>query len=124
MNVNKSDLFLYVFDELIAPESKMFMYNESKTLMWFPPKVQPAQIKLCDNFLPILILWTCTLLNVVKLQLSVEAKRYFLFGVLCGLALYNHNIIHLPFSPVLFKKLLRVKPTLDDMKEFEPVIGE
>ncbi|XP_067363614.1 probable E3 ubiquitin-protein ligase HERC6 isoform X1 [Channa argus] len=94
MNVNKNDMFLYVFDELVAPESEMFMYNENKTLAWFPPKPK------------------------------VEKNRYFLFGILCGLALYNHNIIYLPFPRVLFKKLLRVKPTLDDMKEFEPVMGE
>lgn len=41
MNVNKRDLFLHVFDELIAPESELFMYNESKTLVWFPPRVRP-----------------------------------------------------------------------------------
>ncbi len=57
-------------------------------------------------------------------QPKVEEKTYFLFGVLCGLALYNHNIIHLPFPLVLFKKLRGVKPSLDDMKEFEPVVGE
>ncbi|XP_060902401.1 probable E3 ubiquitin-protein ligase HERC6 [Labrus mixtus] len=94
MNVNKHDLFLQVFDELIAPESEMFMYNDSKTLLWFPS--QPKKNK----------------------------KTYFLFGVLCGLALYNNNIIHLPFPLVLFKKLLGFKPSLDDMKEFEPVMGE
>ncbi|XP_035535912.1 probable E3 ubiquitin-protein ligase HERC6 [Morone saxatilis] len=94
MNVNKRDLFLHLFDELMAPESEMFMYNESKTLAWFPSK-------------PI-----------------VEEKTYFLFGVLCGLALYNHNIVHMPFPLVLFKKLLRVKPSLDDMREFEPVVAE
>ncbi|KAM6987468.1 putative E3 ubiquitin-protein ligase HERC6 [Tautogolabrus adspersus] len=94
MNVNKSDLFLQVFDELIAPESEMFMYNESKTLLWFPS--QPKKDK----------------------------KTYFLFGVLCGLALYNNNIIHLPFPLVLFKKLLGFKPSLEDMKEFDPVMGE
>ncbi|CAJ1065607.1 hypothetical protein L3Q82_018869%2C partial [Xyrichtys novacula] len=94
MNVNKSDLFLYVFDELIAPESEMFMSNESKTLLWFPSKPK------------------------------VEKKTYFLFGVLCGMALYNKIIIHLPFPLVLFKKLLRIKPSLDDMKEFDPVLAE
>uniref|UniRef100_A0A3Q1F320 Probable E3 ubiquitin-protein ligase HERC6 n=1 Tax=Acanthochromis polyacanthus TaxID=80966 RepID=A0A3Q1F320_9TELE len=94
MNVNKRDFFLHVFDELLAPESELFMYNESNTLAWFPPKPK------------------------------VEEKSYFLFGVLCGLALYNHNIIHLRFPRVLFKKLLRVKPSLDDMKEFEPVLAE
>lgn len=57
-------------------------------------------------------------------QPKVEEKTYFLFGVLCGLALYNHNIIHLRFPQALFKKLLRVKPTLDDMKEFDPVLAE
>ncbi|KAM4743192.1 putative E3 ubiquitin-protein ligase HERC4 isoform 2-T2 [Anableps anableps] len=94
MNVNKRDFFLHLFDELIAPESEMFMYNESQTLAWFPPR------------------------------LKVEERRYFLFGVLCGLALYNHNIIHLPFPLALFKKLLRVKTSLEDMKEFEPVLAE
>ncbi|XP_034459910.1 probable E3 ubiquitin-protein ligase HERC6 [Hippoglossus hippoglossus] len=94
MNVNKRDLFLHMFDELIAPESEMFMYNESKTLMWFPPRPK------------------------------VEEKRYFLFGVLCGMALYNNNIVHLPFPLVLFKKLVGVKPSMDDMKEFDPVMAE
>ncbi|XP_036006080.1 probable E3 ubiquitin-protein ligase HERC4 isoform X2 [Fundulus heteroclitus] len=94
MNVNKHDFFLHVFDELMDPESGMFMHNESKTLAWFPPR------------------------------LKVEEKRYFLFGVLCGLALYNHNMIHMPFPLALFKKLLRVKTSLEDMKEFEPVLAE
>ncbi|XP_030261753.1 probable E3 ubiquitin-protein ligase HERC6 [Sparus aurata] len=94
MNVNQRDLFLHVFDELIAPESDMFMWNESQTLAWFPPKPK------------------------------VEEKTYFLFGILCGLALYNQNIIHMPFPLVLFKKLLRVKPSMEDMREFEPVVAE
>ncbi|XP_022604120.1 E3 ISG15--protein ligase HERC5-like [Seriola dumerili] len=94
MNVNKRDFFLHVFDELMTPESEMFMYNESKTLAWFPPRSK------------------------------VEENRYFLFGVLCGLALYNHNIVHLPFPLVLFKKLVRVKPSMDDMKEYDPVMAE
>ncbi|XP_027135920.1 probable E3 ubiquitin-protein ligase HERC6 isoform X1 [Larimichthys crocea] len=93
-NVNKRDLFLHLYDELLAPESEMFMYNESKTLAWFPQKPKK------------------------------EEKTYFLFGILCGLALYNHNIIHMPFPLVLFKKLLRVKPSLDDLRDFELVVGE
>ncbi|KAM4627528.1 putative E3 ubiquitin-protein ligase HERC4 [Polymixia lowei] len=93
-NVNKRDFFFYVFDELMAPESAMFMYNESQTLAWFPVKPR------------------------------VKEKSYFLFGVLCGMALYNNNIIHLPFPLALFKKLVNVKPSLDDMMEFEPVVGE
>lgn len=39
MNVNISDFFFYVFAELIDPKSDMFIYNDNKTLAWFPPKV-------------------------------------------------------------------------------------
>lgn len=43
-NVNKRDLFLHLFDELLAPESEMFIYNESKTLAWFPQKVRENNV--------------------------------------------------------------------------------
>ena len=52
-----------------------------------------------------------------------KLEKYFLFGVLCGIALYNHHIIKLPFPLVLFKKLVNVKPSYEDMKEFEPVVA-
>uniref|UniRef100_H2S6M8 HECT domain-containing protein n=1 Tax=Takifugu rubripes TaxID=31033 RepID=H2S6M8_TAKRU len=94
MKVNISDFFLYVFEELIDPKSDLFMYNDNKTLAWFPPKPK------------------------------VEDKIYFLFGVLCGLALFNQNMVYLPFPLVLFKKIVRVKPSLDDLIEFDPVRGE
>ncbi|KAB5581409.1 hypothetical protein PHYPO_G00175350 [Pangasianodon hypophthalmus] len=92
--VNKRDFFLHAFDELLAPESRMFMRNDSKTMIWFPAK--PAH----------------------------DSKRYFLFGILCGLALYNNNIVHMPFPLALFKKLVSVKPTLEDMNEFRPQVGK
>ncbi|KAF0030522.1 hypothetical protein F2P81_017253 [Scophthalmus maximus] len=94
MDVNKRDFFLHMFDELTAAESEMFMYNESETLAWFPPRPK------------------------------LEQKRYFLFGVLCGMALYHHNMVHLPFPLVLFKKLVSVQPSIDDLKEFDPVVAE
>ncbi|XP_077421894.1 putative E3 ubiquitin-protein ligase HERC6 isoform X2 [Vanacampus margaritifer] len=92
MQVNKRDLFLHVFDELMAPH--LFMYNVKTRLAWFPPKPK------------------------------VGENTYFLFGVLCGLALHNDNMVHMPFPLVLFRKLLGVKPSLDDMKEFEPTVAE
>lgn len=45
------------------------------------------------------------------------------FGVLCDMALYNHNIVHLPFPLALFKKMVGVKPSLEDLREFDPVVG-
>ncbi|XP_029986375.1 probable E3 ubiquitin-protein ligase HERC3 [Sphaeramia orbicularis] len=92
--VNNQDFFHQVFHEMMSPESGMFMFNDSKTLAWFPSR--PTQ----------------------------EHRRYFLFGVLCGMALYNQSIIHLPFPLALFKKLLDVKPSLDDLTEFSPSVGQ
>ncbi|KAK3573274.1 hypothetical protein QTP86_019228 [Hemibagrus guttatus] len=93
-DVNKRDFFLHAFNELMAPKSEMFMYNDRETMIWFPAKP------------------------------TLELKQYFLFGILCGLALYNNNIVHMPFPLALFKKLVGVKPTLGDMTEFAPVIGK
>ncbi|XP_029115119.1 E3 ISG15--protein ligase Herc6-like [Scleropages formosus] len=92
--VNKKDFFLHIFECLFAPDFDMFMQNDSGTLLWFP----------------------------VKRKMS--RKKYFLFGVLCGLALYNNTMVYLPFPLALFKKLLNLKPTLEDLKELSPVVGK
>lgn len=70
----------------------------------------------------------CKIPNIQSLFLNIsmqtaekDKKTFFLFGVLCGLALYNNSIIHLPFPLALFKKLLDVEPTLEDMKEYSSV---
>ncbi|VDM20434.1 unnamed protein product [Hydatigera taeniaeformis] len=44
-------------------------------------------------------------------------------GALCGLAIYNSIIIDLCFPTALFKKLLDEEPTLEDLKELDPVVG-
>ncbi|XP_048052220.1 probable E3 ubiquitin-protein ligase HERC4 isoform X2 [Megalobrama amblycephala] len=93
-DVNKKDFFLNVFKELCAPESQLFMYNDNNTLSWFP--TQP----------------------------SVEKEKYFLFGTLCGLAFNNNSVVNLPFPLALFKKLCNVKPSLEDLIEFSPVLGK
>ncbi|CAK6973245.1 probable E3 ubiquitin-protein ligase HERC3 [Scomber scombrus] len=93
-NLNIKDFFHDVFHAMFSAESEMFMFNDSNTLAWFPSKA------------------------------TQDEKRYFLFGVLCGLALFNQCIIHLPFPLVLFKKLLGVKPSLEDMMEFKPYLGK
>uniref|UniRef100_A0A8C1ZA77 Si:ch73-190m4.1 n=1 Tax=Cyprinus carpio TaxID=7962 RepID=A0A8C1ZA77_CYPCA len=71
---------------------------------------------------------TNDLLDVVRTKnlciwLSVEKEKYFLFGILCGLAFNNTSVVHLPFPLALFKKLLNVKPSLEDLIEFSPVLG-
>lgn len=39
-DVNKKDFFYKAFKMLLDPESKMFMYNDTKTLIWFPVEVR------------------------------------------------------------------------------------
>ncbi|XP_073698658.1 E3 ISG15--protein ligase HERC5-like [Garra rufa] len=93
-DVNKRDFFINVFEELCAPDSQLLMYNDNNTMGWFPTK------------------------------LSVEKEKYFLFGILCGLAFNNNSVVHLPFPLALFKKLLNAKPSLEDLIEFSPVLGK
>ncbi|XP_049430285.1 probable E3 ubiquitin-protein ligase HERC3 [Epinephelus fuscoguttatus] len=94
-DVYKKDLFHHLFHEMMSTKSGMFMFNDSETLAWFPSKTTEE-----------------------------DKTNFFLFGVLCGLALYNASIIHLPFPLALFKKLLGVEPTLEDMVEFSPSVAK
>ncbi|XP_078139120.1 putative E3 ubiquitin-protein ligase HERC3 isoform X2 [Centroberyx gerrardi] len=93
-DVYKKDFFHHLFHEMASTESGMFMYNDSKTLAWFPSEA------------------------------TLGEKTCFLFGVLCGLALNNQSVIHLPFPMALFKKLVNVEPSLEDMIEFSPGVGK
>ncbi|XP_015284037.1 PREDICTED: probable E3 ubiquitin-protein ligase HERC6, partial [Gekko japonicus] len=55
---------------------------------------------------------------------SAEMKRYYLFGVLFGMCLYNKVMANVPFPLAVFKKLMDQKPSLDDLKELNPVLGK
>ncbi|XP_064418115.1 E3 ISG15--protein ligase HERC5 [Latimeria chalumnae] len=57
-------------------------------------------------------------------QALVETNKYFQFGVLCGLMVYNHCLAYLPFPLALFKKLLDEKPSLEDFKELDNRYGK
>ncbi|XP_072241436.1 probable E3 ubiquitin-protein ligase HERC3 [Leuresthes tenuis] len=94
-DVYKRDFFHHLFKNIVKTKPGMFMLNEGKTLAWFSSK-------------------------------ATEENRanFYLFGVLCGLALYNSSIIQLGFPLALFKKLLDVEPTLEDMIEFRPEVGK
>ncbi|KAF6371812.1 HECT and RLD domain containing E3 ubiquitin protein ligase family member 6 [Rhinolophus ferrumequinum] len=90
----KSEFFYCIFEEMTKTEYGMFIYPEGGSSMWFP--VSP----------------------------KLEKKRYFLFGMLCGLSFYNLNVANLPFPLALFKKLLGQKPSLEDLKELSPLLGK
>ena len=68
----------------------MFVYNENTRLFWF-------------NYF------------------SFEPKLKFeLIGIILGLALFNNVILDVKFPLVIYKKLLGIKPNLNDLKEIDP----
>ncbi|XP_049645846.1 probable E3 ubiquitin-protein ligase HERC6 [Suncus etruscus] len=89
-----SEFFHAVFEEMTEAKYRLFTYPEEGSYMWFPA-------------------------NPV-----IEKKRYYLFGLLCGLSLYNDNVANIPFPLALFKKLLGQKPSLEDLKELSPLRGK
>ncbi|XP_044538347.1 probable E3 ubiquitin-protein ligase HERC6 [Gracilinanus agilis] len=89
----RKEFFYYMFKEMIQPEYGMFVYSETTSLMWFPTNP------------------------------TLKKKDYFLFGILCGLSIVHGNVVYLPFPLALFKKLLDKKPSLEDLQELTPEMG-
>ena len=58
------------------------------------------------------------------LQVAQLTDEFFLLGTLCGMALYNQCLMNIPFPLALFKKLLGLKPTLDDLVELSPTVAQ
>lgn len=55
---------------------------------------------------------------------SFECERMFqLVGTLVGLALYNFQIINLPFPLALYKKILNERLKFSDLCELSPTLG-
>ncbi|XP_062902909.1 probable E3 ubiquitin-protein ligase HERC4 [Mobula hypostoma] len=85
----KKEFFVSVFQRLVHPDSKMFIHLQGLRSIWLPS------------------------------QVSLPIQDYFLLGVLCSLVLYNMCVISIPLPLALFKKLLNIKPTLEDVLEVE-----
>uniref|UniRef100_A0A8C1B756 HECT and RLD domain containing E3 ubiquitin protein ligase 3 n=1 Tax=Cyprinus carpio carpio TaxID=630221 RepID=A0A8C1B756_CYPCA len=87
------EFFLLLLKELMDPIYGMFTQYSESNLLWFSDKC------------------------------FVEHNWFHLIGIICGLAIYNSTVVDLHFPLVLYKKLLNVSPTLDDLKELSPTEG-
>lgn len=56
-------------------------------------------------------------------QASSCEDTFFQIGTLCGMALYNRCMLPIPFPRALYKKLLGIVPTLEDLEELVPGTG-
>uniref|UniRef100_A0A8C6TRC0 HECT and RLD domain containing E3 ubiquitin protein ligase 3 n=1 Tax=Neogobius melanostomus TaxID=47308 RepID=A0A8C6TRC0_9GOBI len=84
------EFFLLLLKELMDPVYGMFTHYKDSNLLWFSDKC------------------------------FVESNWFHLIGILCGLAIYNSTVVDLHFPLALYKKLLKVSPTLEDFKELSP----
>ena len=86
----RKEFFLLFIRQIFDPDYGMFTYNKKTRLFWFNHYTFEPKIK------------------------------YELIGIIFGLAIYNNIILDVKFPLVVYKKLLGIKPTLDDMKECDP----
>lgn len=90
----KKEFFLLLLKEILDPKYGMFTEYPESRCIWF------------------------------NTQSFEEDVMYYLIGIVCGLAIYNFTIIALPFPLVLYKKLLKQKPTLKDLHDLSPTLAK
>ncbi|XP_015481119.1 probable E3 ubiquitin-protein ligase HERC4 isoform X1 [Parus major] len=52
-----------------------------------------------------------------------DEGTFLLIGTLCGMALFNQCMVPFPFPRALYKKLLDLAPTLEDLEDLLPTVG-
>ncbi|KAM5191264.1 putative E3 ubiquitin-protein ligase HERC6 [Mantella aurantiaca] len=88
-----TEFFLFVSEKMVHPDFGLFSCQDPLLPVWFPSHTK------------------------------TEKKKYYYYGIVCGLAIFNRWVMYLPFPLALFKKLLGRKTTLDDLKELQPTLG-
>lgn len=86
----RKEFFMLLLRDIIDPKYGMFKLYEETNCIWFNEKT------------------------------FEEDLLFRLIGILCGLAIYNGNIINLPFPLALYKKLLNEELKLDDLRGLSP----
>jgi hypothetical protein len=86
----RKEFFILLIRQIFDPNYGMFSYNKKTRLYWFNHYTFEPKIK------------------------------YELIGVIFGLAIYNNTILDVKLPLAVYKKLLGIKPDLDDMKQCDP----
>ena len=86
----RKEFFLLFIRQIFDPNYGMFNYNEKTRFYWFNHYTFEPKIK------------------------------YELIGIIFGLAIYNNIILDVKFPLTIYRKLLGIKPVLEDMKECDP----
>ncbi|KAJ8383050.1 hypothetical protein SKAU_G00038280 [Synaphobranchus kaupii] len=85
------EFFTIFAREIHSMEPRMLELHEDSRLVWFMPEGR------------------------------CEQDVYYFLGILCGMALYSKCVVNFHFPLALFKKLLGLMLTLEDLKELSPI---
>ena len=86
----RKEFFILLIRQIFDPNYGMFSYNKKTRLYWFNHYTFEPKIK------------------------------YELIGIIFGLAIYNNTILDVKLPITVYKKLLGLKPDLEDMKQCDP----
>ncbi|ERN18037.1 hypothetical protein AMTR_s00046p00187790 [Amborella trichopoda] len=90
----RKEFFQILVHDLFNVAYGMFTYNEETRNFWFNPN-------------------------------SIDSEHEFwLVGIIFGLAIYNGAILDVHFPKVAYKKMMGLRPSLDDLKDFRPDIAK
>ena len=90
----QKEFFHLLLRDIFDPNYGMFTYDEETRLFWF---------------------------KASDLDLELE---YELIGIVLGLAIYNHHILHLAFPTLIYKKLMGYGATFEDLREIHPMVHQ
>uniref|UniRef100_A0A182JNV3 Ubiquitin-protein ligase E3A n=1 Tax=Anopheles christyi TaxID=43041 RepID=A0A182JNV3_9DIPT len=86
------EFFQLIIEEIFNPDYGMFMTNEDSNTVWF---------------------------NSISFE---NEAQFTLIGIVLGLAIYNNIILAVNFPMVVYRKLMGMKGSFLDLKDFNPVL--
>ena len=89
----RKEFFQVIIRNLLNPDYAMFLTDEDANTLFFNPDTM------------------------------IESPEYELIGILLGVAIYNGVILDLPSPLVVYKMLLGVEPTFDDLRSAKPAVA-
>lgn len=116
------ELFSIAARTLCRPSTGAFRHFSSG-LVWFPTQVRqpcgggwgPTHGKRQS--------WLSGVLVPNQASSFEDEDTFLLIGTLCGMALFNQRMVPFPFPRALYKKLLDLAPTLEDLEDLLPTVG-
>ena len=85
----KKEFFMLLTRQIFNEKNNLFSYINKSRLFWF------------------------------NINLNGEISKYELIGIILGLSIYNGIILDIKFPLAIYKKLLQIEPSLEDIKEID-----